>query len=215
MATARSSRSPFLWAVLVAAGLAGALAGALLAAHGSVRLGGAAHGAASTLVLRPGSHSRLVPQRPPSAWRSATIASGGATLFYPPNWKPVPGDSGTVSFALRGRGGSYEGYLNVTPQQGAERLAGWSSFRLARNRDEGDRHVHAIAEAEGLRFAGSRGSCVIDDYNSRVGSHPYRELACIIAGPHFTNVFIGATLRADWPRLGPVVQRAASSLIER
>jgi len=75
--------------------------------------------------------------------------------------------------------------------------------------------VGLVAAAEGLQFAGARGSCVIDDYLSRVGANPYRELACIVAGPRHTDVFVGATLRADWNRLGPVVERAASALIER
>ena len=70
-------------------------------------------------------------------------------------------------------------------------------------------------EFEHLRFAKARGSCVIDDYLSKVGSNPYRELACIVTGARDTNVFVGAALTADWPRLGHVVERAASALIER
>src|SRR5690349_14564120 len=50
-------------------------------------------------------------------WTSATISSGAATLAYPSSWKPVPGDAGTVSVALRDRAGRYRGYLNVTPRQ--------------------------------------------------------------------------------------------------
>ena len=38
--------------------------------------------------------------RPPG-WPSTTTASRSATLFYPPGWKPITGDRGTVSVAQR------------------------------------------------------------------------------------------------------------------
>ena len=159
--------------------------------------------------------ARLVVAAAPKSWKSATIASGGASLFYPSSWKPIPGDSGTVTVALRDVRGLYHGYLNVTPRQGAERLTGWAPFRTRRNTEEGDRRTRIVAAVEGLRFAHSHGSCVIDDYLSRVGSHAYRELACMVAGSHYTDVFVGATLLADWPTLGPVIERSASVLAER
>jgi hypothetical protein len=120
-----------------------------------------------------------------------------------------------VTSALRDSSGIYHGYLNVTPRQGDERLAGWASFRTRRNTQEGDRNVRVLAAAEGLHFEGAGGSCVIDDYLSRVGSHAYRELACIVAGTHATSVFIGATPVQDWTHVGPVIERAASALVER
>jgi len=150
-----------------------------------------------------------------AGWASVTTESSSATLFYPSGWRAIPGDRGTVSVAQRDRRGLYRAYLNLTPREGVESPRGWAAFRTQRNRDEGDRHVGLVAAAEGLQFAGARGSCVIDDYLSRVGANPYRELACIVAGPRHTDVFVGATLRADWNRLGPVVERAASALIER
>ena len=156
---------------------------------------------------------RAVPS--PKTWTSATIASGGATLSYPSNWKPIPGDRGTVTAALRDSRGLYRGYLNVTPRQGAEQLAGWATFRAVRNTQEGDRRTRVVAAAENLRLDRARGSCVVDDYLSRVGSHPYREVACIFTGSRYTNVFIGATLVRDWPTLGRVVERAASAFTER
>jgi hypothetical protein len=128
---------------------------------------------------------------------------------------PTPGDTGTVTASLRDRAGLYHGYLNVTPRQGRERLTGWARFRITRNREEGDADVHALAVGAGLRFRGARGSCVIDEYLSREGSHPYRELACIVAGRRATSVFVGAALRQDWPSIGPLLERAASDLIER
>jgi hypothetical protein len=117
--------------------------------------------------------------------------------------------------ALRDNRGRYAGYLNVTPRQGAEQLHGWAAFRTNHNRDEGDRHVRQLAAAEGLRFRNARGSCVIDDYVSRVGSHAYREIACIVKGHRHADVFIGAALRQDWTTLRGTLERAASGLLQR
>ena len=162
-----------------------------------------------------GAFSWLRPGPAPKTWTSTTIASGGATLSYPSNWKPIPGDRGTVTAALRDSKGLYRGYLNVTPRQGAEQLAGWVAFRTRRNMQEGDQRTRVVAAAENLRFGSARGSCVIDDYLSRVGSHPYREVACIFTGSRYTNVFVGAVLVRDWATLGRVVERAASGFTER
>jgi hypothetical protein len=159
--------------------------------------------------------SWLRPRAAPVGWVRTSIESGGAVLFHPPGWKRTPGDKGTVSFSLRDGRGLYRGYLNVTPRQGRERLAGWADFRTKRNRAEGDRRVREQVGAEGLHFAGASGSCVIDDYLSRVGSNPYTELACIASGRRYTSVFVGAALTRDWARLGPLIERAASALIER
>jgi hypothetical protein len=216
MATARSSHHVGWWAAAAAlAGFIVALAVALLSTHGSDAAPRAERGASGTVASGRAAFSWLVPHPAPSGWPGVTLSSGGATLFHPPGWKPIPGDNGTVSVALRSAGGLYLGYLNVTPKEGEERIAGWPAFRVARNRDEGDTDVREIAATEGLHFGDSRVSCVIDDYRSRVGSHDYRELACILEGPQAANVFVGASMRSDWRTLGPVLDRAASSLIER
>jgi hypothetical protein len=207
MATETSRSIGRSWTIaLAAAPLLGAAVAAAIAA-----------GASSS----PPTHERgrafswLAGSSAPAGWPGATISSGSATLFHPPSWKSIPGDRGTVSFSLRDAAGRYLGYLNVTPRQGAERLAGWGGFRTMRNRSEGDRHVRQLAAAENLTIGRARASCVIDDYLSRVGSNGYREIACILAGRRATNVFVGAALLADWQRLGPVIERAASGLLER
>jgi hypothetical protein len=151
----------------------------------------------------------------PTGWRRAELSSGAATLAYPRGWKAIPGDAGTVSFAIRDRSGRYLGYLNVTPRQGAERLAGWGAFRTRRNAEEGDRRVRELSSSKNVAFVGARSSCVLDDYLSRVGSHAYRELACIVAGRRSTSVFVGAALIEDWSTLGPVIEHAARTLVER
>ncbi|MGI8411044.1 MAG: hypothetical protein ACR2LV_00740 [Solirubrobacteraceae bacterium] len=154
--------------------------------------------------------------RPPIGWTRATIASGNATVVYPADWTPIPGDRGTVTDALRGPTGGYRGYLNVTPDQGAEpQNIGWAAFRIRRNREEGDEHVHQLAAADGLRFRDARGSCVIDDYRSGAGSHPYREIACIVTGRRHTSILVAAALKPDWHTVAPVLERAASTFLER
>jgi hypothetical protein len=192
---------------------AGAAAGLLLGAAVFVLLSSASstsgsRGAGGLSWPRPA-------DGPPAGWVSATTASRSATLFYPAGWKPISGDRGTVSVGQRDLHGRYRAYLNVTPRQGAESLAGWAAFRTTRNRGEGDRGVREVAAAENLGFAHARGSCVIDDYLSRVGANPYRELACMVAGRGHTDVFVGAALRGEWSKLGPVIERAASALVER
>jgi hypothetical protein len=157
----------------------------------------------------------LHPGPAPAGWREQTTARSGSSLFYPPEWKPIPGDRGTVTAALRDGGGLYAGYLNLTPRQGAEQLAGWARFRIGHIRDEGGTSVRQLAGAEGLQFRSGTGSCVIDQYLSRVGSHPYREVACIVSGRHNTGVFIGAALQHDWPTLGRTVEQSGSALLQR
>jgi hypothetical protein len=158
-----------------------------------------------------GSGSQALPKH----WSHTTISSGAATLAYPSSWEAIPGDKGTVSFALRDRRGRYLGYLNVTPRQGAEQLAGWAAFRTGRNAGDGDKQVRIVKSAENVTFTGAHGLCVTDDYLSKVGGNPYRELACIVAGRHSTSVFVGAALVGEWSRLGPIVMHSASTLIER
>jgi hypothetical protein len=200
--------------VLAASLLAGALVALLMRAPGSSGLR-APRAAQAPSAASTGHFPALAASRAPRGWAMATIASGGATLFHPANWKQISGDRGTISFALRDRRARYLAYLNVTPRQGAEQPAGWPSFRVTRNREEGDRKVRRVASAENLRFRDARASCVIDDYVSRVGANRYRELACIVTGRRFIDVFVGATLRASWAALGGSVERAATSLIQR
>jgi hypothetical protein len=202
----------------------GALALALLAAASTTAVavaiadgGSAAHRAvAPAAVPQPRALlAELGPRGAPRDWPAATIASGAATLRRPPGWASVEGDKGTVSFALSDAGGRTLGYLNVTPRQGAERLRGWAAFRLGRNREEGDRNVRGLAAREGMSFAGGRGSCLVDDYGSRVGANRYREIACIVRGRRSESVLIAAALRPDWPSVEPLLAQAVGSFAER
>lgn len=171
--------------------------------------------APSTQSAAASGYAWLRPAPAPTGWRSATTAASQAALFYPSSWKPLRGDTGTVTAALRAADGRYVGYLNATPRQGTERPRGWARFRIEHLVGEGATRVHETAAAEGLRFGGARGSCVTDDYLSRVGAHHYREIACIVAGEHATSVFIGAALMRDWRALAPLIERASSAFRER
>ncbi len=213
MATATSRRRGTARGALALALLAAATTTAVALADG----GSAAHRAvAPAAVPQPRELlAQLGPRGAPRGWPAATIPSGAATLRRPPGWASVEGDTGTVSFALRDAGGRYLGYLNVTPRQGAEGLRGWAAFRLGRNREEGDRDVRELAAREGMSFRGARGSCLIDDYGSRVGANPYREIACIVRGRRSESVLIATALRSDWPSVEPVLAQAVGSFAER
>ncbi len=211
--TCRRRRTVALGAI--AAVTAGAVIALIAMAAAAHRATAAAPIATDAAASAPIGFAWLHPTTPPDGWARVSTPSRAATLFYPPTWTAQPGDPGTVSVALRDAAGAYHGYLNVTPRQGDERLSSWPAFRLGRNRDEGDTQLRALASAAGLRFRHAVGSCVIDDYRSRVGSHPYRELACLVTGRRFTDVFIGATLQGDWSRLGGDIELAATSFIQR
>jgi hypothetical protein len=178
---------------------------ALLLVFGAGSFGARASGAAFSW-LRPGPA--------PAGWQHVTTDTSEGTLFYPPGWKQIPGDKGTVTRSLRDANGFDIGYLNLTPRQGAERLHGWAAFRTGHNREEGDKQVRQAAAAERLRFRNARGSCVIDDYLSKIGANPYREIACLVTGRRHTDVFIGAALKRDWPTLSRSLERAASALLQ-
>jgi hypothetical protein len=162
---------------------------------------------ATAAVSRPLSLLGSAPA--PAGWRLAR-ASDGATLPYPPSWRALAGDRGTVSAALRDADGDFVGYLNLTPRQGAERESNWASFRPAHNREEGDTHVHVIASGRGLRLGGGRASCVEDSYATTSGAH-YVELACLIAGAR-PLVALGAAPPGDWKAQAPVIARSLSAV---
>jgi hypothetical protein len=136
--------------------------------------------------------------------------SGDAILAYPPSFRPVPSDPGSVTVAAGSAPHVYEGYLNVTPRQGAEQLHGFAAFRLDRLGDE-DTAVHEIGAAENVAFAGAAGSCVNDDYRTRIGDNHYEELACLVAGRRSEYVIVASALFANWDRLAPTLRTAVEA----
>jgi hypothetical protein len=130
----------------------------------------------------------------------------------PGGWRRIPADFGTASAARVDPGsGLVAEYLNATPQQGEETLQNWSRFRPEHNLDEGDRHEHVLAAAQGLRFRSGIGSCVIDRYRtSRAG---YQEIACLVRGSRRESVIVAAALTARWTQAGPVLERVVSAFV--
>jgi hypothetical protein len=143
----------------------------------------------------------------PVAWH--TLHTASATLAYPPAWRRARADRGAVTATLQ-TGHAYHGYLNATPQQGSERLAGWAKFRVEHNTEEGDKQLVSIATAVNLPFAGGRGSCVIDDYVAKVGTVRYREIACYVVGQHGGTVLIAAAPVAELAARMPELEQAVS-----
>jgi hypothetical protein len=154
----------------------------------------------------------LQPAAPPAAWKVARIP-GGATLAYPPRWRPVKTDPGTASVALLGDRDRdrFDGFLNATPKSGTETAANWSHFRPDHNRGEGNRDVRLLASAENLTFRSGRGSCVIDTYTTSKAT--FREIACLVSGPKSTAVVVAAAPNSGWDHQAATLERAVSSFI--
>ena len=179
-------------------------AAALLAALAIAGCGGAArpHSTSAFTWLRPAAA--------PAGWNVGRLPSGAASFAYPPGWRAIRTDPGTFSAALVGSHDRIRGYLNATPQSGAETLANWSTFRVAHNREEGDRAVVRESTASGVHFRSGVGSCVTDRYATTTGAH-YREIACIVRSARGTTVIVAAAPPSDWSRIAPQLQRSVAS----
>lgn len=158
---------------------------------------------------RTGTLAWLRPAAAPAGWRTVTIATG-AVMRYPPDWHLVAGDAGTATAVLRGPDREFLGYLNLTPRQGDESLTNWTSFRVAHNAREGDRHVKALATNQGLRFRSGSGACVRDEYTTTTDAK-YVELACLVVGRRATSVIVGAAPPQAWARISTSIKRAISA----
>ena len=167
--------------------------------------GGRAYGAVGA---KPAAFAWLAPAPAPASWRTVRLPSGAATLSVPPGWVDLAGDTGSATVAPAGPAGFLKGFLNATPRQGAETPRGFARFRVAHLKLEGSRGVRIVAAAENLTLRGARGSCVIDDYLSHVGAHPYREIACIGGGQHAGAVVVAALPRAAWTAGAPLLEAA-------
>jgi hypothetical protein len=157
-----------------------------------------------------GSFAWLRPASAPVGWHLARTPTGAA-LAYPPGWNAIKTDPGTASVALRGNGGRIDGYLNVTPKQGAETLANWSRFRPQKNRAEGARNVRLLAATSDAHFRSGRGSCVIDTYTTSLTS--YQEIACLVSGARSSEVVVAAAPTRLWREHLAVLERAVSSFV--
>jgi hypothetical protein len=186
-------------------------AAALVALAGYVALSGghrSAGGHASPATPAATAFSWLRAAAAPSGW-SVGFTRSGARLAYPPGWHLIQTDPGTASAAPAGPRGSFAGYLNATPRSGDETLANWHRFRVDHVAAEGARDVRLEAAATGLRFRSGRGSCVIDSYLTTKAR--FREIACIVANEHSTNVVVAAARTNLWTRQAPLLERAVAS----
>jgi hypothetical protein len=155
----------------------------------------------------------LKPDAVPPSWRHRALPSGTGVLSYPAQFRSIPGDAGSVSVVLLGHDeGSvpYRAYLNATPRQGGERLQGWPAFRVGLLREDDADSAHEEAGVEGVAFGGSRRSCVIDDYTTRVGHHRYREIACLVQGQEGESVVVAAAPSTAWASVHSLLEHAVA-----
>jgi hypothetical protein len=176
----------------------------------------AATAAIFVALAQPGLPARrtflpLQPVAAPAGWTRAALPNGTAVLSYPPALHPVAGDKGTISAAQLGPGGTFQLYLNATPRQGAETLAHWAAFRLRFLRDDSAVTAHLDGAAQQVRFRGGTGSCVIDDYTTRVGAHHFQEIACLVQGRHSGSVIVAAAPAATWVQARPLLLRTVAA----
>jgi hypothetical protein len=171
---------------------------------------------ATALVLglsgRPAQTVRLPAAAPaPAGWHRASLPNGTAVLSYPPSLRRIGGDADAVSVARLGTAGRYLLYLNATPRQGDENLSHWADFRLRLLRSDEASSVHQDGAASGVRFRGGMGSCVNDDYVTKIGTHHYEELACLVYGKSGGSVVVAAAPAAQWPRMRLLLERAVAA----
>jgi hypothetical protein len=157
----------------------------------------------------------LQPAAAPASWPRVTLPNGTAVLSYPPTLRPLAGDKAAVSAAQESPGGVFQLYLNATPRQGTEQLAHWAAFRLHLLRSDDAATAHQVAAAQGVRFRGGTGSCVIDTYITRIGAHHYQEIACLVHGHTSTSVIVAAASTTTWDQARALLFRAVGAYLVR
>jgi hypothetical protein len=188
-----------VWAVLLTVAVAAATISTALAVAGQHHGRGQAQ-----------DFSWFAARTAPASWQKITLPDHTGTLAAPPSLVRLPADPGTAAAGLPA-GAEDLIYLNATPRQGEETLPGWAAFRIAHLRDENNATATLDAHAEGLHFLGGTGSCLLDDYVTRVGAHHYREIACLVQGAHSASVVVAATPAADWDRYRPLLEQAVAA----
>ena len=161
--------------------------------------------------LLPRSFAWLTLTAPPSSWTRLTLPSGLGSLSVPPRFRAVPGDPGTATFAFVGSGGTSLGYLNVTPMEGDERLAGWAGFRLAHLRDDGTISARKDGAVESVRTGQSLRSCITDDYVTEIAHHHFQEVACLVMSTSEVGVVVATTPSGDPAHVWRELERAVAA----
>ncbi len=72
-----------------------------------------------------------------------------------------------------------------------------------------------VSAAQGVRFRGGTGSCVIGDYVTRIGAHHYEEIACLARGRTGASVVVGAAPITQWAQARPLLEQAVAACIVR
>ena len=143
------------------------------------------------------------------------MPNGTAVLSYPPSLRPVQSDKDAASVARLSPTGAYLLYLNVTPRQGDETLGNWATFRLKLLQEDDASSAHEVSAARGVRFRGGTGSCVMDDYITRIGAHHYEEIACLAQGQTGASVVVAAALASQWAKARPMLEQAVAAYVLR
>jgi hypothetical protein len=163
-----------------------------------------------THARQPNAFSWFAARTAPPSWQKITLPDHTGTLAGPRSLVRLPADPGTVALGLPA-GVEDLIYLDATPRQGQEDLPGWATFRIAHLRDDNTASVTVDAHAENLAFLGATGSCVLDEYVTRVGAHHYREIACLVQGLHAASVIVAATPIADWDRYRALLEQVVTA----
>jgi hypothetical protein len=151
----------------------------------------------------------FAPAPAPAGWRHGALPPDAGILSFPATF--VNGhDRDGVARERLDHHGTVLVYLDLSPKQGPERLRDWPSYRLGLVRGESN-DVHEDGHAFGLKFRGGRGSCVLDDYRTRVENHHYREIACFVQGRAHATVLIAAALESEWHRAAKTLERAVDA----
>ena len=185
--------------------------------YAAVALGAVAGIAAVVVALaqpgRPAGQAfpPLHPAAAPAGWTRTALPNGTAVVSYPPALHPIAGDKGSISAAQLSPKGTFQLYLNATPRQGTETLAHWAAFRLRFLRADSAANAHLDAAAQRVRFRGGTGSCVIDNYTTRVGAHHFQEIACLVQGRHSGSVIVAAAPAASWAQARSLLLRTVAA----
>jgi hypothetical protein len=168
------------------------------------------------LVARPASGSSLgsfgwIKASAPTTWTRVAVPAGLGTVAEPTGFRMVKTDPGTVSLAMVDSAGTFVGYLNVTPRQGSESLGDWADFRIDHLRDDGTVSVHEDATIQSVKRGSVVRSCVVDDYVTTVGHHPFHEVACFVTGSFPSSVVVASVPVGDPAHLWTELQEAVAS----
>lgn len=154
-------------------------------------------------------------QSAPVGWATSQLPDHAAVLSFPAGIPRVYADPGAIAVGISTPTGLLTTYLNATPQQATESMSTWTRFRIAHLRDDATRSVTLLAAADHLTFRGGPGACVLDDYVTRIGSHHYREVACLVSGRHGGSVLVAAALASSWAAQHNTLYREVDSYVTR